>query len=309
MGSDHDLQTTLVISTSDSAVDSQAGDQLLLITMRGNNVGEIFPLDLKLPLIIIGRDDTSHIPIVDAEISRQHAGLRYEPSEERLILVDLNSSNGTFANEVRVDGEATLRVGDKVRLGNSTILRVTRSTEPEAMYAKQMYQAVLRDGLTGAFNRRYLDDRIKTEIAFAERHSEPLALLLLDLDHFKDINDVFGHQAGDTVLKRFVELLQQQVRIEDVVARYGGEEFAVLCRETAVDQAMVLAERLRKAVDEFPFEHEGVPIPATVSIGVSNILDRPKITPEGLVEAADKALYAAKEGGRNQCRSDRDARA
>ena len=304
MGDDSRNATTLVTSSGPNNA-SHGGAQVLLITMRGNNVGEIFALDLRRPLLIIGREDTSDVVVLDAEISRRHAAIRFEAADDRLILVDLKSSNGTWANDVRVDGECTLRVGDKIRLGTSTILRVTLSNEPEAAYAQKMYQAVLRDGLTGAFNRRYLDERIVTELAFAARHAEPLALLMLDVDHFKHTNDVYGHQAGDAVLTTFVELVNQHVRVEDVVARYGGEEFAVLCRETGIEQAMVLAERLRRAVDEHTFQFDGRTVATTVSIGVANIIDRPGLTATGLVDAADKALYAAKAGGRNQCRSDR----
>lgn len=304
MSDDSRNRTTLVTSSAANSA-SHGGAQVLLITMRGNNVGEIFALDLRRPLLIIGREDTSDVVVLDAEISRRHAAIRFEPAEERLILVDLKSSNGTWANDVRVEGERTIRVGDKIRLGTSTILRVTLSSEPEAAYAQKMYQAVLRDGLTGAFNRRYLDERIATELAFAARHREPLALLMLDVDHFKHINDVYGHQAGDAVLTTFVELVNQHVRVEDVVARYGGEEFAVLCRETGIEQAMVLAERLRRAIDEHTFQFDGRTIDTTVSIGVANIVDRPGLTANGLVAAADKALYAAKAAGRNLCRADR----
>ncbi len=280
---------------------SERGQELLLITMRGNHVGEIFPIDRRRPLTIIGRDDTSDVQVLDAEISRRHAALRFDDRTNKFILIDLKSANGTWANGSRVREDVPIQAGDKIRLGQSTILRVTLSSEPEANYARQMYQAVLRDPLTGAFNRRYLDERIETEIAFAKRHAEPLALILLDIDHFKRVNDTFGHVAGDAVLKQFVKLIESQVRIEDVVARYGGEEFAVLCRETGTRPAMVLAERLCQAAMKNAFTHDGTPIPMTVSIGVANILARPKITPVEFFDAADKALYAAKAAGRNRC--------
>jgi two-component system cell cycle response regulator len=176
---------------------------------------------------------------------------------------------------------------------------VSRATEPEAKYAHQMYQVALRDGLTGAYNRRYLDERLLSEMAFAQRHRIPLGLLMLDLDHFKMVNDTFGHQAGDAVLQRFHALLEEQVRTEDVVARYGGEEFAVLCREADEGSAAVVAERLRRAVEGAAFEYDGQSIPVTVSIGVAISLDVNVDGPESLVRQADLALYQAKEAGRN----------
>lgn len=300
-----DKNRTTLIDNSSSGPSSHGAGEFLLVTMRGNDVGAIHPLNLQRPLIIIGREDAAVVQIVDGEVSRRHAAIRLDKNRNRLVLVDLKSSNGTFKNGTRVDGEVDVDVGDKIGLGKSIILRVCHSSEPEALYAMQMYQAVLRDGLTGAFNRRYLDERIKKEVAFAQRHHEALALLLLDLDHFKQINDNFGHQAGDAVLRDFVGLLHTEVRTEDVVARYGGEEFAILCRDTSPQEALVLAERLRAAVDDHGFVYEGSSIPVTVSIGAANIAERDGITPDAFVEAADKALYQAKRDGRNRCRADR----
>lgn len=305
MGSPERDDDTTTLVNGEARAESAGEREWILIAMSGNSIGRTFPLDLRRPLILIGRDDASDVQVLDSEISRRHAAIRYEGEEGGLILVDLNSRNGTSVNGVRVEKQAVIDVGDKIQLGASTLLRVSLSTEPEASYAVQMYQAALRDGLTGAFNRRYFDDRVVTELAFAKRHTDPLALLLIDIDHFKRVNDVFGHPAGDAVLEHFVRLLEGEVRTEDVVARYGGEEFAVLCRDTSPEQALVLAERLRATIQATAFTHDDNEIPITASIGIANIAGHANIDSEALVSAADKALYAAKSGGRNQCQADR----
>ncbi len=278
--------------------ESQDDSEVLLIVMTGNDVGHIHRLARNQPLNIIGREDQADVQVLDAEISRRHAAVRYDTQTEGFLISDLGSRNGTKLNNTLLESEQALAIGDKVGLG-STLLRVSRATEPEAKYARQMVQVALRDGLTGAYNRRFLDERLLSEMAFAQRHGMPLGLLMLDLDHFKQVNDTFGHQAGDAVLQRLRSLLEEQVRTEDVVARYGGEEFAVLCRETDEGSAAVVAERLCRAVERGGFRYDGQPIEVTVSIGIAISLDVNVDGPESLVRQADLALYSAKQAGRN----------
>jgi diguanylate cyclase (GGDEF)-like protein len=293
-----DFSNTIVASAP-SVAEQDDGHEVLLIVMSGNSVGRIFPLERARPLTVIGRDDDSDLQVMDAEISRRHAAIRYEAESNHFIITDLNSRNGTRINGEPPVGDVTLQIGDKIQLGNITVLRVSRSDEAEAQYARKMYQAALLDGLTGAYNRRYLDERLGSELAFAKRHSAALSVLLADLDNFKQANDDHGHRAGDFVLKRFVELLQQHVRAEDVVARYGGEEFCVLCRDTDEQQASVLAERLRHSVEAEPFTFEGQRIIVTVSIGIAGAREQKSYDPQRIIELSDQALYAAKASGRN----------
>ena len=162
-----------------------------------------------------------------------------------------------------------------------------------------MYAAALRDSLTGVFNRRYLDDHLERELAFAKRHRYPLALLMVDIDHFKRVNDKHGHRVGDAALRHVADTLLAGSRTEDVVARYGGEEFAVVCRNTDERNATRLAERLRDAVGKKVFDFEGRLIRLTISIGVAGSFENNAIRADKLVDAADEALYHAKNGGRN----------
>jgi diguanylate cyclase (GGDEF)-like protein len=281
--------------------DSEDTDRVLLIVMAGHDLGQIHFLDRQPGSVVLGREEGVEIQVLDAEASRRHAAIRYDEGRDKFFIRDLGSRNGTSVNSKLIEGEHALTVGDKIRLGAS-VLRLTLAAEPEAQYARKMYQVALRDGLTGAYNRRYLDERLNSEIAFARRHNTPLSLLLLDIDHFKNINDAYGHQAGDAVLRRFYELVAAEVRVEDVVGRYGGEEFAVLCRETPEKSAAILAERLRSSVATATFEHDGSYIDVTVSIGVAGTRENGLDQKDTLLRAADHALYRAKNAGRNCCR-------
>ncbi|HET7767910.1 MAG TPA: GGDEF domain-containing protein [Chloroflexota bacterium] len=168
----------------------------------------------------------------------------------------------------------------------------------------------VRDALTGLYNRRYFADRLSHEHARSTRHSRPVALLMLDIDHFKRVNDTYGHQTGDDVLRAVSQILINQTRTIDVICRFGGEEFAALLPETPFDGALLLAERLREHVALLQLKPRGQedpnakvppgPLQCTISIGLA-MLDRDVMpTPDSLVAAADTALYAAKHGGRNR---------
>jgi two-component system, cell cycle response regulator len=165
---------------------------------------------------------------------------------------------------------------------------------------KELVDLATLDGLTGVFNRREFNRRIQIELQQAQRYGHPCALIMFDIDHFKKLNDTHGHQAGDEALKCFAALLKQQVRPGDIVARYGGEEFGVILPHTNVQEAAMVAERLRRAIEQEP-----VPITftqtlqITSSIGVSAFPEDAADAPT-LLEASDQALYAAKRGGRNQ---------
>jgi len=164
---------------------------------------------------------------------------------------------------------------------------------------KALYELATRDGLTGLYNHHSFYAQLADELTRAQRFKRTVSLLLLDIDHFKRVNDTHGHQAGDAVLKGLGEVLTRQVRSIDRVCRYGGEEIAVILPETGLEAAACVAERMRAAVEAQPFEvNTGTPLHITVSIGVASSLHANGA--EALVAAADTALYVAKEGGRNR---------
>jgi diguanylate cyclase (GGDEF)-like protein len=267
-----------------------------LIVLVGANVGETFRLEDAE--IVLGRSPAVTIRFDDDGVSRRHARLWPAPSGE-WIVEDLKSANGTLVNGDRVATQV-LRAEDKIQLGPNTLLKFTLQDELEENFQKQMYDAALRDGLTGAFNKKYFLTRLDTELAYARRHRTNLSLVMLDVDHFKQVNDTLGHLAGDAVLVTLAQIVAKTLRAEDVFARYGGEEFAVICRGVSRDQACVLAERIRSHVEGTPFPVDAQTIRVTVSLGVAGMPEFAAESSVQLVAAADESLYAAKRGGRNR---------
>ena len=272
-----------------------ARDRAYLIVLAGGNVGEMYKI--LAGEAVIGRGKNVDVVLIDDGVSRAHARISLENG--KLMLQDLESRNGTFRNGVKVEGPVPLHDGDKIQVGRTTILKFTYSDHLDESFQKQMYDSALRDGLTKAFNKRYFSDRLESEFRFAQRHGTPLSLLILDLDHFKKINDGHGHIAGDYVLQAFATLVQNSVRTEDVFARYGGEEFAIISRAIAPDAAMRFAERLRRVVEALAIPIGVIHVKVTVSIGIASVPEAHAESPEDLLRAADRALYLAKGRGRN----------
>lgn len=165
------------------------------------------------------------------------------------------------------------------------------------IYEQKLVQMARVDGLTGVYNRRYLDMRLKEELDRCRRHGNSFSLLILDIDHFKKINDRHGHLCGDYVLRDLARKLQQQLRTTDIIGRYGGEEFCCLLPETSLQQALIFAERCRDKIAKELFSCDGHTISITISLGATEQQDGDTL--EGIVRRADVALYEAKHGGRN----------
>jgi diguanylate cyclase (GGDEF)-like protein len=231
-------------------------------------------------------------------VSRDHA--RIWAYDGRYEIEDLGSTNGTFLDARPVRGRMPLHDGARIHLGH-TLMRFALQDRIERETSRRIYEMSVRDGLTGAFNRRYFDERLTSEFAFAVRHRSPLCVLLVDIDHFKRINDQIGHQAGDHVLREIADVLKKGIRTEDVVARYGGEEFAMIARGIDPTGALQFAERVRGLVERANVMWEGRRVPVTISVGVAHNQVAPAVARgEELTAAADAALYRAKRAGRNR---------
>jgi two-component system cell cycle response regulator len=265
-----------------------------LIVLAGENVGRTYRVDQGET--VIGRGEDASIRVRDDGVSRRHARIVREGDD--LWLEDLNSVNGTLVNGEAID-RYPLRDSDKIQVGQKTILKFAHSDALEEGFHQAMYEAAVRDGLTRTFNKRHFLERLATEVAFAQRHRTPLSLLMVDVDHFKKINDGHGHLAGDQVLTALAQLLTAAVRTEDLLARYGGEEFAILCRGTPIGHASILGQRLRSSVESHVFEYRGERFPVTISVGVGSCSEATE-NAQQLIADADAALYEAQGGGRNR---------
>ena len=270
---------------------------LIIISAKSQaTVGKMIKLDK--PEFIMGRSTETNLQIEDDGVSRKHAKVIMSPNGGYSVM-DLGSTNGTFLNGLKVQ-VAQLQDGDKIQIGSNTVIKYSIQDQLEEAYQKSIYESATRDGLTRIFNKKYFMDTLRKEFAYCLRHRVPLSLVMFDVDHFKKINDTYGHPAGDYVLQRIAQRITETVRAEDLYARYGGEEFALMLRESADDKALRCAERCRRAVDSTDFVFNGTPIKVTISLGVSTLFDSDFASPEDLIAAADKYLYRAKKGGRNR---------
>ncbi len=270
-------------------------DRPHLIVLAGENLGRMYRIEQSET--IVGRAVEAGIRLEDDGVSRRHAKICQDPDGE-VWVEDMRSANGTLVNGQTVARRA-LRDGDKIQMGSTTILKFTYSDRLEEDFQRKMHDAALHDGLTKAYNKRYFLDRLPTEIAYALRHKTPLSLLMFDVDHFKKVNDTYGHLAGDAVLATLSQIASTTLRTEDLFARYGGEEFAILCRGVSAGDASVLGRRLLGLIASSTFQYHSARIPVTVSIGVASL--GPGMT-DGtqLIATADAALYEAKRTGRNR---------
>jgi two-component system cell cycle response regulator len=291
-----DLQALGPGASKDLEALSREPKRGIFIEMSGSFAGRVHRLtDAE---VTVGRSADCTIHFDDNTLSRTHARVRGGNGCD--VLEDCTSLNGTYVNQTRIT-EVVLTHGDRVQFGSGIRLQYQRVTLEEERILIRLYEAAVLDGLTGLTNRRALQERLESELAYALRHSTPLAVLLLDIDFFKRVNDTYGHLAGDDVLRSVAQLFQKEVRCEDLAARYGGEEFVVVTRGINLEGACCLAERLRKAVEARTILHGDESLQVTVSIGVASLEHGPtEPSVAQLLEAADRALYRAKEGGRNQ---------
>jgi two-component system cell cycle response regulator len=277
-------------------VSTSSQERPLLTVLGGLNAGQVFTLDRAETLIGRGRD--AHIAVDDVGISRKHA--RIVRVDGAHFLEDLGSANGVFVNGAQVQ-RAALSGGDRVQIGPGLVLRFRFASADEQALAIKLYEGSTHDALTGLYNRRYASERLASEVAYARRHGTHFSFVLFDLDHFKNVNDGFGHQAGDGVLRVVAAQVRKAIRTEDVLARYGGEEFVVLVRGIERKSVGVLAERVRRAVERLVIPWESRTIEITVSVGMASLSEcSPNAPAEALVALADERLYKAKAGGRNR---------
>ena len=244
--------------------------------------------------VLLGRGSENTIVLENDSVSRRHC--KIERRGRGYHVEDLSSTNGTYVNDELIT-DYQLRRGDQVKVGD-TIFKFLSGSDMEAQYHETIYKMTIVDGLTGVNNKRFLMETLEREIPRARRHQRPLTLVMFDIDHFKHINDTYGHLAGDYVLKELAQLVKARLRPDDVLGRYGGEEFCVVLPETALEGGAAIADELRVLVQDHSFVFEQERMNVTVSLGVSMLQDDNDVT--DFVKGADERLYAAKREGRNR---------
>lgn len=262
--------------------------------IKGPRLGEIVPLDKSE--MLVGRSQDCDLWVADNAISRHHFRLFIEKNQ--VVLEDLGSTNGTYVNG-KQQARVQLNDGDRIQISKNTIMELAYLDESRSLSEKKVYEMGVKDAVTGIYNRRFFLDRLNEEFSFIRRRDGRLSLIMFDIDFFKKINDGHGHLAGDQVLKILGEEITKAIRQDDVYARYGGEEFAIIMRDTPIQSAMEMAERIRLLVQGLKVQFAGQIIPVTISSGVSSYHDQMQ-EPSELIAAADKCLYQSKQSGRNR---------
>ncbi|RKG52020.1 GGDEF domain-containing protein [Corallococcus sp. AB011P] len=285
---------TRVTKISSLTPGPERGTECCLVQIHGPELGKKYVLEETE--FTIGRDQHNHIVVDLDNVSRRHA--RIWGRQGKMFVEDLQSTNGTYLNDREVLQAQPLRSGDLVKVGGS-IFKFLDGDNIETQYHETIYTLTIADGLTGINNKRYFVEYLEREMGRSHRYQRTLSLMMFDIDHFKQINDVHGHLAGDYVLREMAQSIKRLVRREQCFARYGGEEFAIVMPEDGPDKARLFAEKIRKLVEDKRFVFEDKDIPVTISIGVAEVASEMS-EPSQFIKVADANLYKAKKTGRNR---------
>jgi diguanylate cyclase (GGDEF)-like protein len=300
--------TELSATQSGKLRDAHAERRPALVFLRGELLA--VPIPLERAEVTLGRALDADVRINDAQASRLHARIRTETDEvtgeARYRLIDLGSTNGTLLNGNPIE-EAFLEDGDKFVIGDH-LIRFELLDEIDREFQQQIHRLLVHDDLTGLLTSKSFFSELRREAARAEAEDKPFCVLMMDLDHFKEVNDTYGHLAGSETLEEVGAVIKSSLRAGDVGARFGGEEFAAFLLDADYAQGMVAAERVRTAIEQhaFPAVRRGSPDASgprthrmTISVGVASFPADAR-DPIQLVEKADSALYRAKRAGRNR---------
>lgn len=279
-------------------IDQRAAERKpALIIYDGDEIGGLH--SLTADVTVIGRTAGCDIVIPESRVSRRHAIIRRASTGSNdFELVDLGSTNGTFVDGERVT-QVVLQRGHKVAIGGR-VLKFEMVDSTDIAYQSRIVQMIHLDELTGLLTKRSLFRALETELIRTERYQHPLSVLMMDLDHFKLVNDTHGHLVGSHCLSEVGALIREATRVTDVNGRYGGEEFVSFLPETDTAAALMVAERIRETLAGRWFQYQETHYQVRISIGVATYPAH-GATAEALVHAADTALYRAKTTGRNRC--------
>lgn len=249
----------------------------------------------------IGRSSKADIVIDDDRISGIHCTIQQHKND--IIIEDQESTNGSYIDGKRIK-KNMVTVKSNLQLG-LTVMKIEYKGESEIRFENDLFRRATTDAMTGISNRGFFLKRAREEIAFSQRTDLPIGLALLDIDHFKTVNDTFGHQAGDYIIKQLAVIIDTAKRHEDLFGRYGGEEFIILLRGKLDSAGAVLfCERIRKTIENYCFRFDKKNIPVTLSLGLCFKCGSKIESLNKMIQKADMALYRAKANGRNMVECD-----
>jgi diguanylate cyclase (GGDEF)-like protein len=288
-----------LLARGESEPSNDATLPMYLIMVQGGIPGAM--LRVEAGGTRMGRSSDNTYQFREVTVSRHHAALTVD-ARGIVRVTDLGSTNGTFLNDRRLPGQTPVRVkdGDRIRLGTTVMLKFVRLDPCDEQFQREMFERTVRDALTGLYNRSFFLNQVGPLAEFNAVRGLGLAVLMLDIDHFKRVNDTFGHDAGDHVLREVACVLREATRPEDLVARYGGEEFILALPVVALDHALERAERIRSALAERRIVAGGISLRVTASLGLAFAPPDRLCSASAMITAADRFLYQAKHTGRNR---------
>lgn len=299
----NDDKTQIAASTQSLTNSQSRNNSPLLVQYDGGAAGKKF--NLSVDCVLVGRRaDRVQVWIDDPSVSREHCRIDFQGT--KAIVSDLGSLNHTFINDIRVMQSAELVHGDMLRVGNVRLRYFTHGSADQLLFDR-IYRMAVQDRMLDVFRREYAMERLEEEFKLARIGAAELSFIMIDLDRFKSINDHYGHDAGDIVLKEVCSAIKPLVGPTDTFARFGGEEFCILTASRLADSA-ALAERVRRTIELTQIDYEGSNIPVTVSLGVASadeLLEKTRavgaqLTVNDLIKLADSRLYDSKQKGRNR---------
>lgn len=290
-----DEKTVVVAQTSETTTTGQARSNPILLQYDGGAAGKRFVLTSD-EIVIGRRAEKVQVWIDDASVSREHCRVTFQGTQARVT--DLGSLNHTYINDQVVMQSAELCHGDMLRVGNVRLRYFAHGSADQLLFDR-IYRMAVQDRMLEVFRKEYVLEKLDEEFRLARTSGEALSVVFFDLDKFKVINDTFGHDAGDHVLKEVCHLVKSSIRPTDVFGRYGGEEFFIVQPRTSVDEAFKFSESVRAQCEKSIIEYEGVIIPVTLSMGVAG-LSSEIAGPIDLIKAADALVYKSKQEGRNR---------
>lgn len=300
---EHTLFTTRMGATGETSGIHRHAHRPALLVQRGPTIGDWYLFAEDATSVTVGRGDDAEFQIKDASVSRAHATFHVERREglaPGVTVEDLGSTNGTRVGGHPTVGRAEVDDSDLIRIGD-VVLRFRLMDSADVAFQEDIARQVRnarKDTLTGLYSRRYLDEQLPGLVKSHRRNQTALSLLIIDLDHFKAINDEYGHLVGDEVLWRVAEAVRATVRSADSAVRYGGEEFCVILPGTARPEAARVGERIRQAISRLDLEALKPGMKVTASVGVAAM--GPDEEQFEWLQRADLALYSAKHAGRDQ---------